>query len=255
MRTAAIALVSLFAACSGGSSDAGPFTQQDLQGSWRVVQIFHGGSVLDGGTPGWVRGNVEIDADGGISFSGEDSEGRFVGGLGASVRIDAEGYLSTTDPPSLDGRVNKGRDFLVATATDHGTPSMRMALKTVPQTTWSIADLASSRFAYHFLSTGTDSSWEYGEAWIDASGVLSLIQRVSMAGGEPDETVGTLSVGGPGIVTLSGDSSFKGYLSADKTVLVASATKDPGSHAYAVGVFTRLGQSFVQADLAGSYGF
>ncbi|SRR6266446_8803938 len=44
-------------------------------------------------------------------------------------------------------------------------------------------------------------------------------------------------------------------MSADKTLMVATKTRDLAAHSYALMVMTRLGPSFVQADLAGSYGF
>jgi hypothetical protein len=49
--------------------------------------------------------------------------------------------------------------------------------------------------------------------------------------------------------------SWVGYLSADKSVLVATWTRDLALHAYGVAVITRLGATFAQADLEGSYGF
>lgn len=255
---AALAAVLLLSACSGGSPDvpdAGPFTQKDLEGSWRFANVYHDASVSDGGPPGWLRGTVEIDASGGLAFAGEDSAGRAVSGPGSSLHVDAEGFLTASDPATLAGRVNKARNFLVATATENGTPSIRFALKTVSGTTWSGADLASRRFSYHYLATGSDPSWEHGVASIDGNGALTLTERVAGAGPQPDLAAGTLTVAGEGIVTLSGDATWKGHLSADKSVLVATKTRDDPGHGYAVIVLTRLGQSYLQADLAGAYGF
>lgn len=253
MRAALAVAILLWAGCGSGPDQA-PFTQKDLEGTWRFAIASHGGSVIDGGTPGWVRGTIDVDAAGALAIAGEDSAGHGQGGTG-SLRVDAEGFLSSPDFPSLAGRVNKGRTFAVATATEDGTPSIRFVLRNVPGTTWSMADIASSRFAYHFLSIGAAPSWEHGVASIDANGGMTLTERVASAGAQADAAVGTLGIASAGIVTLSGDASWRGFLSADKSVMVATMTRDAAAHAYAVVVLTRLGQTYAQADLAGTYGF
>lgn len=254
---ASLAAAFLLCACSGSSGvpDQAPFTQKDLEGSWHVVTVLHSPSVMDGSTAGWVRGAMTCDAAGAMTFGGWDSAGQPSAGGGYSLHIDTDGFLSATEPPSLAGRMNRSRNFLVATATDGDASSIRFALKSVPGVTWSTADVASRRFAYHLLSTGNDPSWEHGVASIDANGGMFLTERVATAGAQPDLAVGTLGVASDGIVTLSGDPTWTGYLSADKTVLVATKTRDSAAHSYAVIVLTRLGQSYAQADLAGTYGF
>jgi hypothetical protein len=256
MRPLALALL-LCAACGSGTGaalDGAPFGQKDLEGTWRFAVISHGPTVVEGATPGWVRGTLEADPTGALAISGDDSAGHVVGGTG-SLRVDAEGFLTSPDFPTLAGRVNKGRDFAVATGTENGTPSIRFTLKSVPGTTWSLADLASSRFAYHVLGTGTAPSWEHGVAVIDGSGAMTLTQRTANAGPEADLAAGTLSVSASGIAALSTDTTWKGYLSADKTVMVATQTREATAHRYALIVLTRLGQSFAPSDLAGNYGF
>jgi hypothetical protein len=258
----AAAGVALLSGCPGSEDGPPPgptFSSADLVGEWRESAIFHGQAVADGTAPGWSRATLSVDSGGAVTvLSHLDSAGGTTPPAGAVTwQIDAGGFVRSTSAvyPQLEGKMNGGKTFFVATATQGGLVALRFLQKDVPGTAFSDADVASAAFTYHELQTGSLPGWEHGEATTDATGLVSLANRVSMAGSEPDlPGVGTLSVTGDGTVTVGGDPSWIGTLSPDKSFLVAAHTASAVNHEYALTFVARSGATFAPGDLAGDWG-
>jgi hypothetical protein len=133
------------------------------------------------------------------------------------------------------------------------TKRLRVYRKRTPGAAFTPADLANKTFRIHSLDTGTDNTWSYGEGTIDGSGLLTITSITDPSGTGPGGSVGTFSVSSAGIVTFSGEPTFYGLMTDDKKVIFYIVTSDINT--YEFGVITITGQTYTQADLAGTFNF
>jgi hypothetical protein len=118
------------------------------------------------------------------------------------------------------------------------------------------ADLANKTFTNHWLDTGisaTDNTWGYASGTTDGSGVVTDGPVTDPFGtSPPGGTPGTLSVSPAGVVTFSGEPTVYGLMTDDKKVIFYIAG---GNNQYEFGVIMITGQTYTQADLAGTHNF
>jgi hypothetical protein len=231
--------------------EGAPFSQGDVAGNWVYAAIFHGPGVSAGTTRGWERGTLYVDPSGVVSvLSSLASDGTTASTAPSPWTIDANGFVTTPPGHYVGFNLKLGANRQLAAATGTGS-SGAVALWILHRYDGSIgfsgADLAGSTWAYHSLMTGTAPAWEHGLATFDADLVLSITDRVTQAGLLP--LAGTATVETNGKVTLSGDPTWFGWLSADKHLLVATRSPLGAGPTYSLEVYVRRGQTFALADL------
>ena len=88
------------------------------------------------------------------------------------------------------------------------------------------ADIQSKSFVFHELIVGSnsDTKWRYGRGSTDGAGVVALTSQTLSSGAPEPGSWGTLNVDAGGVVTLSGISSFLGFLADDKKTIVGTYT-------------------------------
>jgi hypothetical protein len=230
-----------------------PFSQADLAGNWVYAAIFHGPGVSAGTSRGWERGTLYVDPGGVVNvLSSLASDGTTVSTAPSPWTIDANGFV-TTPPGHYVGfnlKLGAARHLAAATGTGGGGAAALWILQRLDGSiSFSGADLAGSTWAYHRLTTGTAPAWEHGLATFDTNLGLSITDRVVQDGTVLDAPTGTATVETNGKVTLSGDATWFGWLSADKHLLVATRSPIGAGPRYAIEVYVRRGQTFTLADL------
>jgi hypothetical protein len=232
-----------------------PFSQADLAGNWTYAAIFHGPGVSAGTSRGWERGTLYVEPSGVVTvFSSIASDGTTWSTAPSPLTIDANGFV-TTPPGHYVGfnlKLGAKRQLAAATGTGGGglgTVALWILQRLDGSISFSGADLAGSTWAYHRLTTGTAPAWEHGLATFDAALVLSITDRVVQDAGALDAPAGTATVETNGKVTLSGDATWFGWLSADKHLLVATRSPVGAGPRYAIEVYVRRGQTFTLADV------
>ena len=114
--------------------------------------------------------------------------------------------------------INSNGALLYSTNDGGGTWSKHAFPTTVSTTTYATSDLTGT-WQIHILTTNdsgssSESSWQYGTITIDASGSgsYSFIDN----NGATDSGIAPLSISSCGIISVSGDADFKGFMSNDK---------------------------------------
>lgn len=261
----ALALAAGAMGCDGTDAPPGPpaFSTADLAGLWHYDVIFAGTTVAAGTAPGWLRGTIAIDATGVTSLvSFEDSAGATA--LPALPRItyalSGSGIVTatTTAFASAHGRMNGRKTLFVTTATQGAGAQARARLtlfqRIVPGVTYGPEDVASTTYSLHQLAHGSAPGWLHAEVGVDGARVSSLTQVVAHTGPGADVLAqGTLSIGPDGVVTTSAAPSFRGFLSADKRLLLGTQGRGPAE--LALSVLVRRGATFAPADAAGGWDY
>jgi hypothetical protein len=213
--------------------------------------------ILSGTSPGWYGFTATVDSSGNVSKSaiiGPTTPPALpalsiTSGTGVSGGVVTEAVWAATqrsmendDEQESDFRIVKlaGRHYFCA-------PCIR---KKVPGVTFSSSDLANNTIAYQRIYSGGAYSWEKGFGDINGSGQMSFTSAED-SNGPISPPAAAISINGTtGIVSIVGD-TFSGVMSPDKKVIVGTSTD--ASDVYSIRIIQMRGQTYVQADLAGTY--
>lgn len=241
VRIAVLFLMASFmmtAGCAGGGEDKTPadngnppaYRQEDLTGRWSFYELAN--------EPKWTRTIYAVDADGSVSCeSYEDSAGI----TGCSDPFDLRWTVASNGTITESGtsagsdvHMSMTSDFKLTAGTGTAADSskaLRVAQRIEPAVSYDDENLQGKTFVYHGLVAGAQKKWIYGEGSIDAGGAVSINSETDPSGAVvPVSDWGTISVGGDGIVTLTGAANYKGFLSADKKTITGTFTDAGGNH-------------------------
>jgi hypothetical protein len=213
------------------------FTQADLEGTWVV-------HTLEAGTPnGWLHYNVTINSTGMLNFADcLDSTESTTCPTGTRVwMIDPlTGVISEkvdNVPQDNHYTLTSNKNFIAGTQYSIGTsqPGLLIAQKKVTGTVYTNADVRSKNFVFHQLNVGVGSSnkWQYGAGSTSSTGAMNISSQTdpssTTAPGDVKETISVDS--SSGAVTMAGmDTSYNGFLSADKRTIVGTVTEGTEYH-------------------------
>jgi hypothetical protein len=241
VRIAALFLMTSFlimTGCAGGGEDKASvdngnpavYQQEDLARTWSFYELAN--------EPKWTRTIYAVDEDGFLSCeSYEDSAGITACPDPVDLRwtVATDGTISESGASASSGvHMSMTSDFKLIAGTGTSADSskaMRVAQRIEPANSYDDEDLQGKTFVYHGLVVGTQKKWIYGEGSIDAGGAVSINSETDPSGAViPVSDWGTISVDGDGIVTLTGLSNYKGFLSADKKTIAGTFTDAGGNH-------------------------
>ena len=240
------------------ASELYAFTQADLEGTWNVH------SLTAGSASGWSRADVKIDSTKTLSFADcLDSTTSTTCPTGPIVwTIDTTtGVISETDNTDLTDAhytMTANKNFIAGTTTgDDGSDQLIIAQKKVDGTVYTNADLQSKSFVFHQLNvspTLANNKWEYATGSTSSTGVITISSQTTPPGTTGTNISGvTISVDGSGVVSMSDNETYDGFLSADKKTIVGTVKKGTEYHMMIIQITD--GQSSTTSNIAGtSYG-
>ena len=210
------------------ASESSNFTQADLEGTWNYQ------SVETGSWNGWVRGTVTIASDGTVTF---DSCFNIYGACSLTsvvFTIDSlTGEIVDSGNAYNHYTMASNKTFIAGTQHDVGTthPALIIFQKKVDGTVYANTDLKSKSFVFHQLNVGASEKWKYGKGSIDSSRAINISSETDPSGTDKPGDVGaTISVDSDGFVTMSDNTTWKGFLSADKRMIVGTVTEGTEYH-------------------------
>lgn len=256
----------------------GSYAQGDLTGVWNF------NILVSGAEPGWMRGSVSVDTAGAVTFNSFlDSTGHTLppDTLFPKLFVGSSGQIRDTNAAvsNFQGVMAANRKMIVGNASpDSASQLMAILQKQVPGVTFSDAgDLqgfgnaggGGRRFIYNQISSGYIQEWEY------AAGKIGRDQKIEYTTftapshpATPGNKASMLNITPDGIVTESLTGVVpqpaavigRGVMSADKSVIIGTATDTSGtSPRYILRIYQFVNMipndpnTFTAADLAGTY--
>ena len=235
------------------------FAQADITGTWDIIQFANGSGAR------WVHAIGTFNASGNLTLTNFlDSDGNSAGPTTLQWTIDPSGVVSQLDSGSdtgFHGKMSSDKKLITGVQTlDNTTSPYTMEMLIARKRTGTVfdnTDLVNIPFVLHDLHGGaaSDNVWNYAPGSTNASRQLTLDNVTTPAGtGGGNVNFDTISVSSEGIATLANLPSYYGLMTDDKKVIFAIFGAI-GSFNYGLQVFTITGQTFAQADLAGTYNF
>lgn len=265
---------------SASPTFSGSFVQKDLEGIWNF------NILVSGAGAGWMRGTCVVDNSGIVTFSTFlNSTGETVppGNLFPSLFINPNGQVhdSAVVSSGFQGIMAVNRKIIVGNSSPGSTTHQLVILqKQVPGVVFTnagdIQGFGSSggggrRFVYNQISSGSSQEWEF------ASGQMGRDQKLQYSAFsapsnpvKPVDKASIFNINADGIVSenLAGVAPQpaavidRGVMSADKSVIIGTATDTSGaSPKYILRIYQLVNivasdpNTFIQADLGGTYDF
>ncbi len=226
------------------------FSMDDLQGAWD----FH--SLATSGTIGWMHGVLSVDNTG-------------MGGMTSLIRngmprpstdnvpfsIFPSGIVGMGDDNTFHGFLSKDRTMMAATWTDNTGGSALMIFRKRGGA-FAQSDLFGT-WNFHRLTAGSDnasSGWASGTMTMSSPGT-AIITAIQTHNNNMSEVGSSffVSMGGNGVVTSSGDSTFHGVMSQDKNMMVVTRTGAGGHYDLVILMRSTGGVSYSTNDLMGDW--
>lgn len=256
------------------------FNQSDLTGDWNF-------NILVTGTSGrWMRGKLSIHSSGTVSFTSFlDSSGGTTppADLFPALYLDSSGKVQdvATGTATFRGVMASRLNMVVGTAfTGSASPLIAILQKQVSGVTFSDNDLkgfgnaggGARRFVYNQISNGLVQEWEYAVGQIGSDQTVQYTTFTAPSNPvTPGKKASKLTITADGIVTESLVAGVtpqpsvvmdRGVMSADKSVIVATATDTSGVTPkrilriyQMVNITTNDSNSLTLADLKGNYAY
>ncbi len=182
-------------------------------------------------TASWRRRTLKFDSSTGILFTASSclnsSGSTTCPGSGTLTWTNSAGVISESGS-SADSTVHmtitSTGNFIAGTGGSSSSPHLRVAMKVVPGTVYTNADLQSKSFVFHEMVVGSSTMWRHGKGATDALGAITLSSVTDISGTTGTDTSwGTMTVDANGWVTIGG-TGFQGFLADDKKTIVGVYT-------------------------------
>ena len=226
------------------------FSMGDLQGAWDF------NSLATSGTTGWMHGVLSVDNTG-------------MGGMTSLVRNGMPwpsldnvtfamfpcGIVGMSNDNTFHGFLSNDRTMMAATWTDNTDGSALMIFQKRGGV-FAQGDLFGT-WNFHRLTAGSDnatSGWASGTMTMSSPGT-AIITAIQTHNNNMSEVGSSffVSMGGDGIVTSSGDNTFRGVMSRDKNMMVLTKTNASGNYDLMVLMKSNTGVSHDTTDLLGDW--
>jgi uncharacterized protein YjbI with pentapeptide repeats len=210
-------------------SETANFTQADLEGTWNFQ------SVETGSWNGWVRGTVTIASDGTVTFESCLNRDGACSPASVVMTIDSTtGVIADSGNADNHYSMASNKTFIAGTQYDAGTPHPALIIfqKKLDGTVYANTDLKSKSFVFHQLNVGSSNNkWKYGAGSTSSTGAMNISSETDPSGTDTPVDVGvTISVDSSGVVSMSDNMTWKGFLSADKRTIVGTVTEGTEYH-------------------------
>ena len=183
-------------------------------------------TIMTSGTMGWEHGTLSFDNNGLGHMSGIVRNGAPLSNRdGIPYTMSLSGMLLNPGDNTFQCVVSKDMSVMVATFTDNaGGPAMMIAQKRGGTFATDGSDLTGT-WRFQRITAGGDnttSGWAYGtmQFVFGSAGITSMTTNAGVGGGGNF----TFSMNDNGIMSTTGDASFHGVMSMDKSMIVATDT-------------------------------
>lgn len=211
-------------------------------------------TMLTSGTMGWEHGTLSFDNNGLGSMTGIVRNGSSV-----SSRVDIpytmslSGILLNPGDNTFQCVVSRDMSVMVSTFTDNtGGPAMMIGQKRGGTFATDGSDMTGT-WQFQRMTAGSDnisSGWAFGtmQFIFGSASFSSMTTNAGVVGGGSF----AFSMDANGIMTKTGDSSFYGVMSVDKSMIVGTDTNG-GNPELWVMMKTTTGTSFAASDMMGDW--
>lgn len=230
------------------------FAQTDLTGTWHVYSLYAGSR------PGWIRSIITVGSDGKVTYDSYQDSSDVRPATAVLVIDKTTGIVTDSGHPGNHLTMAANKKIIAGTLNASGTtrPGIIIFQKEVPGTVYDESDLQKKDFVYHELKLcgihKDKNEWEYGAGGTDSDSKVTRSSKIKPGGIYVSlEELGPMSVDRKGIVRMSDDKIFEGFLSPDKKTIIGTTTKKDIATYIMLIIQMTDNQSASTANMAGTW--
>src|SRR3990172_6391395 len=226
------------------------FSMGDLQGAWDFQ------SLATSGSTGWMHGVLSVDNTGLGAMTSLIRNGMpWPSADNVPFAMFPCGIVRMVNDNTFHGFLSKDRTMMAATWTDNTSGSALMIFRKRGGA-FGQSDLFGT-WNFHRLTAGGDnttSGWASGTMAMSSPGTATItaVQTHDTLMSEVGSSF-FVTMDGDGIVTSSGDNTFRGVMSRDKNMMVLTKTNASGNYDLMVLMKSNTGVSHDTTDLLGDW--
>jgi len=215
------------------------YKTSDVQGIWQMHSLSDSKKSSFTSWTGWAHASMSFDANGrGIFTNVETSPGAYTANDSLFVSVSSSGVISDSLLSTYHGFMSADKKLVVATMNSiDGGFTLAISQKIILGTSYALSDLVGTWQMHSVVSSTNISGYD---GWINAkltidnsgNGIFSEIEESS--GMNIYNDPGLITISSSGIVEIAGDNTFHGYLSSDKSTLVATLSDYRGGYTITV---------------------
>jgi hypothetical protein len=232
------------------TNDSIKYSLNDLLGTWQRHSL-----VTTNTNDGfWIYGNI-VNNEGSstahlILPNGHNLDTTFTG-TGASMTSD--GVVTTTSDPAAHSCLSSDKNLWVGTTKRDNSYTLVFDQKSISGTTYSSADFQGTWQIHYIVGGGDWTGWVHAVSVMDNTGNSISNTLVKSDGKTGASSGGTTLISSDGIITNGTVTTYNGFMSADKKLMVTTLTDGGGGGGLSVSQKEVAGTTYSNADLQGKW--
>jgi hypothetical protein len=166
--------------------------------------------------------------------------------------ISSEGVITTTDDLYAHSYLSNDKNLMVGTTVRNSLYTLVFDQKTISGTSYSSADLQGTWQTHYLAGGGSWTGWIHATSTIGSNGNYTVSNLVK-SDGNTNIASGIFSISSVGVITVAGLTTYHGFMSPDKTLIVTNMTDGGGGGGLSIAQKVVAGTNYSLADLEGTW--
>ncbi len=233
---------------SSGPDGSVNYAPKNLYGTWQ-----HHSLVVGGEQHGkWIKG-TQTNSSSSVNMNFILPSGTYTDDHASSYYLlSKKGVVTSSEDNNLHAFLHYDKQLLIATTLREGGHTLAIQQKMVSDVTYSAADLEGI-WELHMLEAGGEhENWTRATLDINSLGQFTSDNEVTSAEYDPAIS-GHLFLAANGEITLGGEETFHGFMSANKTLMVLNMTSQSGGSCLGIAQKRVPAVTYTAAELQGRW--
>ncbi len=164
----------------------------------------------------------------------------------------SNGVLTISNDPFSHTYMSYGKNLMVGTTKRDDSYTLVFDQRTSTSTTYSLADFEGRWYSHYIAGGGSWNGWVHATSDIDNSGncVVSDVVKSDVNGNVGNSA---FNISSDGTITVPGVPTYNGFMSTDKSLMIANMTDGGGGGGIAIAQKAISGTTYSIADLKGTW--
>ena len=230
------------------NKDSITYSLSDLNGTWQRHSL-----VTSSSNNGfWIHGTIiNTDASSTVHLILPNSTMDTVY-TGSNVSISSKGVLTKNDDPYANSFLSSDKNLGVGTTKRNNLYTLVIDQKALPGTNYSSADMQGTWQTHYLVGGGSWTGWIHSTSTIDNSGKYTIDNLVK-SDGKTNVSTGTFSISSDGFITVGQVTTYHGFMSADKKLMVTNMTDGGGGGGLGIAQKVVEGTTYSIPDMQGTW--
>jgi len=252
--TGALLMLTTFNSCEkedniNGTNNSVTYSLSDLLGTWQRHSLVS----FSPNNGFWIHGTIVNTEASSVVHLVLPNGSMDTTITGEDVSISPDGLVTISNDPFAHSYLSSDKNLWVGTTKLNNLYTLVFDQKNIKGTLYSTSDLKGSWQTHYIVAGGEWTGWIYALSIMDNNGNCISNSLVKSDGESGTTSGGTTLVSSDGVVTMDEMTTYNGFMSADKKLIVTNMTDGGGGGGLSVAQKVVAGTIYSNADLVGKW--